>query len=172
MKKILTVLGVCVSLLLISSFNVSSDVDILNKLEGNKDLYKDFDNELISMSEWLPSDDSEPNYGKGRFFYRLYRSTYTVDSRENYKFEIHFISDSYYPRYMYESEPYRCATKVDMMRLYVNNSPYINTIYNSPSFWLVFEGSYERAVGDVGVVFYHKSPNPVVYISWDGVKPF
>tara|TARA_R110000772_G_scaffold95789_1_gene194139 strand:+ start:9056 stop:9661 length:606 start_codon:yes stop_codon:yes gene_type:complete len=133
----------------------------------------DFDqSSTIWISEWLTSDSGSSEYGKGRFYYRFARSRSYVDKRGNYKYEVYFISDSYYNAGMYNGNAYRCATKIDEVGLYVNGQPYINDITGSGTFWIMFQGNFEQGIGDLRISFYNKNPNASVYITWSAPRPF
>lgn len=127
---------------------------------------------MIWVTEWMASDSYGSEYGKGRFYYRFARSS-NYDMNGNYKYEVYFISDSYYDSYMYNSNNvYRCATKIDQVNLYVNGYPYINSITGSSTFWLIFQGDFNQGVGDLRIAFYNRNPNLSVYITWSPPIPF
>jgi len=136
---------------------------------------------FIWVTDWIPSDPNGANYGKGRFFYRLSRSKFPIDKYGNYQYEVYFISDSFYqPQYYTDNnkngildtnEIHRCATKIDIVTLYINGKPYNNQITNTPSFWLLFKGDFENGIGDLGIRFtYNGITNP--FIQWSQPKPY
>tara|TARA_R110000772_G_scaffold20466_2_gene56671 strand:+ start:2411 stop:3061 length:651 start_codon:yes stop_codon:yes gene_type:complete len=125
----------------------------------------------IWISEWLTSDNGTSAYGKGRFYYRFARSRY-YNKRGNYKYEVYFISDSYYNAGMYNGAVYRSATKINEVRLLVDGHPYINDITGSGIFWIMFQGNYEQGIGDLRISFYNSNPNASVYITWSAPRPF
>lgn len=133
-------------------------------------------NPMIWVSEWVPSDNLSSDYGRGRFFYRFARSKYPVDRYGNYKHEISFISDSFYPYYMYSDlngeDVNRCSTKIDNMTLYVNGKKYINTLTGTTDFWILFKGNFEKGIGEVRVQLLYPSINPSILIQWSDPKPF
>jgi|VirMetMinimDraft_7_1064189.scaffolds.fasta_scaffold20236_3 hypothetical protein len=141
------------------------------KLEQKK-IYKSDQSSSIWISEWLTSDNGSSEYGKGRFYYRFARSRSYVDKRGNYKYEVYFISDSYYNASMYNGGVYRSATKIDEVHLYVDGQPYINDITGSGTFWIMFQGNFEQGIGDLRISFYNKNPNASVYITWSAPRPF
>jgi hypothetical protein len=123
------------------------------------------------ISEWLISDNGSSAYGKGRFYYRFAR-TNGYDRSGNYKYEVYFISDSYYNAGMYNGTAYRSATKIDEVRLFVDGQPYINDITASGAFWIMFQGNFEQGIGDLRISFYNPNPNASVYITWSAPRPF
>lgn len=137
---------------------------------GNK-ISKEYQNSMSWVGDWIPSDNAGSAYGKGRFYYRLARSNYG-DSYGNYIYEIYFISDSYYNAGMYNGNPYRSATKIDEMRLYVNGQPHINRVTNSHAFWVMFQGNFDQGAGEMRISFHYPSPNAQIYITWSMPKPF
>jgi len=87
------------------------------------------------INNWTPSDNSQSAYGKGRFFYKISRSQAPINNNQ-YVYKIYFISDSYYPGFIYDIDKngvidgneyvYRASTKIDNMKLYVDNKLHIN----------------------------------------------
>lgn len=162
MKRLFTIL-ICL-LLFTSTFLLSSNksVDSEYHVQSN----------MMWVTEWVASDNLQPDYGRGKFFYRLSRSAYP-DKTGIYRYDIHFLSDSYYNYHMYGNvTPHRSATKIDAMTLYVNNRYHINILTNTETFWLVFKGDFDRGIGEVRVSFVHRDPNANVFLQWSEVKPF
>ena len=134
----------------------------------------------VWITEWLSSDNASSAYGKGRFFYRISRSSYPVDKYGNHKYDIYFISDSYYAAPYYDQngngvidqgEPYRSATKIDAVNLYVGNSLWNNSLTGTHTFWILFQGNYDAGVGDICISFYAPANVPVS-IRWSAPKPY
>jgi len=136
-----------------------------------RDIESDEENSMVWITDWKPSDNGQSAYGKGRFFYRLARSPYKGDYGD-YKYEIYFISDSYYNAGMYNSTPYRSATKIDEVKLFVNGQPYINESTGSHTFWIMFQGNYDQGSGEMRVSFHYPSHDAQVYITWSTPIPF
>jgi hypothetical protein len=133
----------------------------------------------VNLTQWIPSDNGTSAYNKGRFFYKIIRSQYPT--KIGYRYEIQFISDSYYAAPFYDSnrngiiesyEIYRSSTKIDRVSLYVNGSPYKNSLTNTNTFWLLFRGDFQSGVGETGIVFYSHLPNCKIYIRWTQPKPY
>jgi len=134
---------------------------------------------MIWLADWQPSINADPNYGFGKFFYRVSRSEYPIDKSGNYRFEVYFLSDSYYPAYYYSDnngdgiiDVYRCSTRIETVNLYVNGEPYNNIITNSSTFWLLFMGDYNNGIGDLGISFNYSQAYPKIYMTWSEPKPF
>lgn len=126
----------------------------------------------VDVTGWLPSDNGQSGYGKGRFFYKITR-TVSPDKAGYYYFEIRFLSDSYYPANFYNSgQVYRSATKIDNMSLFVDNRATINMLTNSQVFWLLFQGDFERGTGDLGIYFKTQNPNCRIDLRWTQPKPY
>jgi len=143
--------------------------------------YGHYEESSTFLTDWTPSDNAQSGYGKGRFFYRISRTSFPIDKAGNYLFEIHFISDSYYNANYYDTngngvvdanEVFRCSTKIDLVNLTVNDIPFNNSLTNSSSFWLLFKGDYDKGLGDLGISFKHKYANPKIWISWSTPKPY
>ena len=126
----------------------------------------------VWITNWIPSTSQTSTYCMGKFFYRISRSQYPVDKAGNYKFDIYFLSDSYYPQYYYDGGVYRSATKIDSMVLYVNGSPCVNNLTGSSTFWLLFQGNFDNGVGDIGISFFNRNPSPKIYMTWSQPNPF
>jgi len=126
----------------------------------------------IDLTGWMPSDNSQSGYGKGRFFYKVSR-TVSPDKGGYYYFEIRFLSDSYYPaNYYTNGQVTRSATKIDVMSLFVNGQPTINMLTNSQTFWLLFQGNFDRGTGDLGIYFKANNPNSRIDLRWTQPKPY
>lgn len=150
-----------------------------NKIEYNNK--SELQIQTTYLTNWTASDNLKNEFGKGRFYYRILRSTYPVDKNGNYLYEIYFISDSYYIANYYDinkngivelTEIYRSSTRIESISLAVNNIPYNNTLTNSSTFWLLFKGNYENGVGDLGITFRYPSANPKITFTWKGLKPY
>lgn len=135
--------------------------------------------EMEWVTEWLASTEMRANYGMGKFYYRLAKSKYPVDKIGNYRYEVYFISDSFYQSYTYQdvngdgvADIYRSATRIEHVNLFVDGVPFINQLTGTQTFWLLFTGNFEAGVGDLGIVFRHPSPNAQVFIKWSQPKPF
>jgi hypothetical protein len=145
-----------------------------------------FSTDIVAQERWLnnwtASDNLQSAYGKGRFFYRISRTQSPVNAYNQYMYKIYFISDSYYPGFIYDTNKngvidgneyvYRASTKIDNMKLYVDNKPYINVLTKTNNFWILFKGNYEKGIGDVCVIFYTKNPNARIGINWTQPKVY
>ena len=163
-------------LTLTSSEVIDKNTDSSNSISTEM---MEMDNKMIWISDWLESDDSSSDYGKGRFFYRFSRSEHPVDRYGNYNHEIYFISDSFYPHYIYTDENndgvidiIRCATKIDNMTLYIKGEEYINHLTGTSNFWVLFHGDFDNGIGEVRIQFLYPDKEPPISLKWTKPKPF
>jgi hypothetical protein len=130
-----------------------------------------FSQEMMSVTPWIPSDqEGKGDYGKGLFWYRLYRSVGPVDG-VNYKYSVSFISNSYYDDY--KGEPYRTKTFLPNVVITEYGFPIINELYGSYDFWIIFLGDLENGIGFEGAVFYSPITDTNAFtMYWVDVIPY
>lgn len=127
--------------------------------------------QMMPVSEWRASDgEGNAAYGKGLFWYRLYRSIEPIYGKD-YKYSVHFISNSYYD--YYNGQVYRTKTFIPRISITVYGMPVENELYGAYEFWLVFMGDLENGKGFEGAVFY----SPITTINafnmyWADPEPY
>lgn len=148
-------------------------------IDVDNDVEMRYGGRMVWLAEWQPSTTLNADYGLGKFFYRVARSQYPIDKLGNYRFEVYFLSDSYYPAYYYGDSNgdgianiYRSSTKIENVDLFVNGKPWINSLTSSTSFWLLFMGDYDNGIGDLGISFLYPQEYPKIYMTWSAPKPF
>ena len=156
-------------------FGSSSSDNLITRIDNNS-IEISYDNPEVWVTGWIPSDSYGPAFNKGRFYYRVSRSSNEIYLGKNeyaYCYSIYFLSESYYSSYTYSSNNvYIAPTKIDLMSVIVDGEIITNKITHTPQFWIVFKGDFVNGMGDLRVIFYHHSPSPNIDLSHTNPYPF